>query len=222
MPPPAQPTRVLVESNGRHTATFRFPAHWDAWKYDEEGNGANGFFQGQVKGASGVSAVDFVAHDAGCDALLLIECKDIRGATDENRPRLSLALSKDEFEARRLIKSAGLSATVARRKPYLPHEFAKNLRETLVGLMAAARAGDPALGALAGLVLGGRKLVCVLSFEMDPLPDWQPGEGARLLSRLKTAIEREVAFLQNVEVVICSGLHATPPHAYQWQIQVSP
>jgi hypothetical protein len=112
--------------------------------------------------------------------------------------------------------------TVQRAKPYLPREFAKNIRDTLVGLAAAARANDPALRAFAGLFHAKKKLVCVLSFEMDADPSWQPNEGGRLLSKLKSAIEREISFLQNVEVIICSGLYSTPSHHYSWKLVASP
>lgn len=215
-------TKDLLENNGRHTTTFRFPAQWNAWKYDDDEDPDNRFFKSQVQTASGLSAVDFVAHDANSDTLLLIECKDIRDATPENLPRLADAPSADESEVGKYIKKNKFAVTVQRAKPYLPREFAKNIRDTLVGLAGASRANDPALHAFAGLLHAGKKLVCVLSFEMDTDPNWQPNEGGRLLSRLKAAIEREISFLQNVEVVICSQLYSTPSHHYKWQIVVSP
>lgn len=217
-----QNTRDLVESNGRHTATFRFPAAWDAWKYDDDVDPKNRFYQDHVKRAGAVSAVDFVAHDLQADALVMIECKDIRGATAVNLPRLSDQPSQDERQASALIKKNNLAVKVDRAKPFLPREFAKNIRDTLVGLIGAKRANDHALENLAGHVIAGKKLVCVLSLEMDALAHWQPGEGGRLLGTLKKAIEREVSFLQNVEVIICSGLNRVAPHSYNWQILVSP
>lgn len=217
-----QNTRDLVESNGRQTATFRFPAAWDAWKYDDEVDPKNRFYQSHVKRAAAVSAVDFVAYDLQADALLMIECKDIRGATADNLPRLSDSPSPDEGQVNAFIKKSNLAVKVDRAKPYLPREFAKNIRDTLVGLIGATRANDPALEKLVRPVIAGKKLVCVLSFEMDALAHWQPGEGGRLLSTLKKAIEREVSFLQNVEVIICSGLNRVAPHSYNWQILVSP
>lgn len=180
-----QNTRDLVESNGRQTATFRFPAVWDAWKYDDAVDPKNRFYQDQVKRAGAVSAVDFVVHDPQADALVMIECKDIRGATASNLPRLSDLPSQDEGQVNTFIKKNNLAVKVDRAKPYLPREFAKNIRDTLVGLIGATRANDPALGKLAEPVLAGKKLVCVLSLEMDALANWQPGEGGRLLSTLK-------------------------------------
>lgn len=215
-------TRDLIESNGRHTAIFRLPTAWKAWKYDDEVDTKNRFYRDHVKTCAGMSAVDFVAHDLQADTLVMIECKDIRGATVENLPRLSDHPSQDESKVVAFVKKNSLAVKVNRAKPYLPFEFAKNIRDTLVGLIGATRAQDAALGPLSGEVIAGKKLVCVLSFEMDVHPDWQPNEGVRLLSRLKAAVVREVSFLQNVEVIICSGLNRIPPHHYEWQILVSP
>jgi len=213
---PQQNFRELVESNGRQTATFRFPAAWTAYKYDDEDDPHNRFYRDKVKRAGAVSAVDFVAFDVQADALVMVECKDIRGATADNMPRLQehVDTPKDQALAEAIgafksfIKKRDLPLKVVRDKPYLPMEFAKNIRDTLVGLLAAHRAQNQALQAF--------------SFEMDALPDWKPYEGARLLARLKAAIEREVSFLQNVEVIICSGLNRVQPHQYTWQIRVSP
>lgn len=227
---PTPATRDLVESNGRQATTLRIPAAWTAWKYDDETDPGNRFYRSQVKLATAVSAVDFVAFDPHADALVMIECKDIRGATAENLPRLAgqmdppadPTLKKAIGNFKTMIKSHGLPLRVERDKPYLPVEFAKNVRDTLVGLMGAQRASDTALKGLAAHATAGKKVVCVLSFEMDPLPHWQGDEGARLLSKLKAAIEREVSFLQNVEVVICSRLSRVLPHPYQWQVLVQP
>lgn len=231
-PPVAPPvaTRDLVESNGRHTATLRVPAAWDAWKYDDQHDSTNRFYKDKVLRATAVSAVDFVAFDVQARALVMVECKDIRGATIENLPRLAPQLEPPANPAaakaigafKNSIQQHALPLKIERAKPYLPVEFARNVRDTLVGLLGAARTKDPALQGFAAHAIAGRSLVCVLSFEMDPLPAWQRDEGSRLLSRLKVAIERELDFLHSVEVVICSRLNRVQSPPYQWQIVVSP
>ena len=215
--------KELHESNGRHTTTLRVPAQWKARKYDDDQDASNPFFKNHIKKASGLSAVDFVAHDETANTLLLIECKDFRGddGTLKNLPRLADTPSDDESTVAQYIKKNKLAVTVQRAKPYLPREFAKNVRDTLIGLTAAQRADDPALKGFIQLFHAGQKFVCVLSLEMDAVSHWQPGEAGRLLGRLKTAIEREISFLQNVELVICSGLHTSRPHSYEWEIVAS-
>lgn len=216
-----RPTRDLVEHNGRHAMTLRFPASWQALKYDDETDPGNQFFKTRVKTATRVSAVDFVLQDADQDALVLIECKDFRSDTAANLPRLSDQPTEDEKAASALLKKQGLKVRIDRGKPFLATEFAKNVRDTLVGLLAAARAGDQALAPFADMVLQQRPLVCVLSLEMDAQPSWRPGEGSRLLGLLKSRMERELAFLSATEVVIHSGLRPQAPSRRGWEILVS-
>jgi hypothetical protein len=217
----SQPTRDLVEDNGRHTTTLRIPAAWNALKYDDEDNPSNRFFKTRVKTATKVSAVDFLLHDADSDALVLIECKDFRGDTVPNLPRLSDQPTEDEKTASALLKKHALKVKIDRSKPFLATEFAKNIRDTLVGLLAAARADDKALAPFYSLVLDHRRLICVLSLEMDPQSGWQPGEGGRLLGLLRSRIERELAFVKNTEVIIWSGLRPMTRSPYSWEILAS-
>lgn len=221
MTSPATQTRDLVEHNGRHSTTLRIPASWAALKYDDEDDPENRFFKTRVKTASQVSAVDFLMHDADSDALVLIECKDFRGDTTVNLPRLSDQPTEDEKVASVLLKKQSLKVKVARNKPFLATEFAKNVRDTLMGLLAAARAEDKALAPFHALVVNHKRLICVLSLEMDPQPNWRPGEGGRLLGLLKSRIERELAFIEDTEVIIWSGLRPQTPSPYSWEILVS-
>lgn len=221
MTSPAPKTRDLVEHNGRHSTTLRLPATWEALKYDDEDDPSNRFFKTRVKTATQVSAVDFLLHDADSDALVLIECKDFRGDTAANLPRLSDQPTEDERTASVLLKKHSLKVKVARNKPFLATEFAKNIRDTLIGLLAAARADDKALAPFQALVVNHKRLTCVLSLEMDPQPGWRPGEGGRLLSLLKSRIERELAFIERAEVVIWSSLRPLAPSHYSWEILVS-
>ena len=221
MSSPAPQTRDLVEHNGRHSTTLRIPAHWKALKYDDEDDPGNRFFKTRVKTATRVSAVDFLLHDADSNALVLIECKDFRGDTAANLPRLSDQPTEDEKAASVLLRKQSLKVKVTRNKPFLATEFAKNVRDTLVGLLAAARAGDEALTPFQALAVNHKRLICVLSLEMDPLPGWRPGEGGRLLGLLKSRIERELAFIEGTEVIIWSGLRPLAPAPYSWEILAS-
>jgi hypothetical protein len=221
MTSPARPTRDLVEHNGLHSTSLRVPASWSALKYDDKNDPGNRFFDTRVKTATQVSAVDFLLHDADSDALVLIECKDFRGDTPANLPRLSDQPSEDEKAAQLLLKEHALKVRIERRKPFLVTEFAKNVRDTLVGLLAAARANDEALAPFAALLQDNKRLVCVLHLELDPQPDWRPGEGGRLLGLLQSRIERELAFIEGAEVIIWSGLRPLTPAPYSWEILVS-
>lgn len=217
----ASQTRDLVEHNGLHSATLRVPASWNALKYDDKNDPENRFFDNRVKTASQVSAVDFVVHDTDSDQLILIECKDFRGDTTANLPRLSDQLTEDEKAASVLLKEQALKVKIDRKKPFLVTEFAKNIRDTLVGLLAAARANDKALAPFSALLLNNKRLICVLNLELDPQPGWRPGEGGRLLGLLKSRIERELAFIEDTEVIIWSGLRPLAPSPYSWEILVS-
>jgi hypothetical protein len=218
----AQTTAELEENNGRHSAFFCYPSVWTAYKYDDEQDPANTFYRNRMKPSSSLSAVDFIAHDQALDTLVAVECKDFRGATPDNLPRLSDLPSADENTANQWIKNQKLKVRIDRAKPFLPKEFAKNVRDTLTGLVAAARANDPALGHLAHLAVSGKPMVCVLVLELDPPAAWLPGEAVRLFGRLKHQIERELSFLDHLQVVIWSSLSPLNPNPYAWSIRVSP
>jgi hypothetical protein len=219
---PVPQTRDLVEHNGLHFTTLRVPTSWNALKYDDRNDPNNRFFDTRVKTGTQISAVDFVVHDADSDALVLIECKDFRGDTAANLPRLSDQPTEDEKAALVLLKENGLKVKIDRKKPFLATEFAKNIRDTLLGLLAAARASDKALAPFSALVLNNKRLICVLNLELDPQPGWRPGEGGRLLGLLKSRIERELSFIEGAEVIIWSGLRPLARSPYSWEVLASP
>ena len=219
---PVPQTRDLVEHNGLHFTTLRVPTSWNALKYDDRSDPNNRFFDTRVKTGTQISAVDFVVHDADSDALVLIECKDFRGDTAANLPRLSDQPTEDEKAALVLLKENGLKVKIDRKKPFLVTEFAKNIRDTLLGLLAAARANDKALAPFSALVLNNKRLICVLNLELDPQPGWRPGEGGRLLGLLKSRIERELSFIEDAEVIIWSGLRPLARSPYSWEVLASP
>lgn len=196
----------LVEDNGRHRMIFRYPYNWKACRYDEENDPANAFYKSKIKRASGISAVDFIATDHERSQLIMVECKDFRSATPENMPRLSEQPPMDEKTASQLLKNNKLNVKVTRKKPYLPDEFAKNIRDTLFGILAAQRYGDVILSPFSELFMEGKPLSCVLALQLDIPDSWLPNESVRIVSRLKQVIEQKLSFIKAVDVIIDSNL----------------
>ncbi len=211
------PPEPLIESNGRNQIAFHYPDDWAACRYDEENDAGNAFHKTRLKGG-GLSAVDFLARALDDSELVLVECKDFRQATPENLPRLSREPTADEKAATILVKNAKLKVKVVRAKPFLAEEFARNIRDTVLGLAAACRAADAALSPYGGLLNAAQvKLVCVLALELDSQASWLPGEEVRIVGLLKSVIGQQLGFLDNAIVIVHWSAVPSPPAA--WHIQ---
>ncbi|WP_353572822.1 hypothetical protein [Candidatus Albibeggiatoa sp. nov. BB20] len=117
---------------------FAFPSDWQVIKYD----GDRGFYREKIQKSQGMSAVDIIATDG--TELLFFEIKDIRGHSEKNRPRLSPKALPEIAACQKLCKE-NRNIKIIRKKPYLGDEIAKNVKDTLLGLVSANYDNNPEL-----------------------------------------------------------------------------
>jgi len=180
---------------------FRFPAGWDAVKFDE-----TPWYRQAMQSRS--KAMDILAMQG--QSHWWIEVKDCMGFEADNMPRLAPGDPVEVDLARSEVKNCHWDkvVSVSRKKAFIVDEVAEKLEGTLLCLMAAQRAGAAqadahAVQGMAGVVLPVADWCVVLVL------CWDTRDFKRLAMRLRDKLVKRLA-AYHVRCFVLNEGEATP------------
>lgn len=196
---------TFSEGEGQRKFTFKFSDKWQVYKYDEP---IKDNFYNMLRGQS-LKAVDFIAISE--KSVLFIEVKCIYSDNESSPLRFSPndddAILKQVRE--KLTNEEQQIVLVSSKRPYLPEEISKKMKDTLIGLFAAYRESDQRLSSFNESIFVDKKSIVFIFFlerkgELNLPENFKP-----MASNLKMAIEQKVSFLGNIKVDVVNT-HTLP------------
>ena len=189
---------IIKEESGLR---FAFPESWRVTAYDDQKGGENPFFKDRLNCC--LSGVDLLAtSDDG--PLLLIEVKNFMGDNwSSNEYRFSDAETESVIAVKKFVKNNRHPVSVRPKKSPLVKEFAKNVTDTLLGLLSAHRDNNPELAVFTGDLVKRRPMKFILVTANDH------AEFKRLAIRLTDRIKQNLAFMDGSVQVISEQTHPT-------------
>lgn len=196
---------MFSEGEGQRKFTFKFSDKWQVYKYDEA---IKDNFYNKLRGQS-LKAVDFIAVSES--SVLFVEVKCIY--SDNETSPLKFSLNDDDAILKqvrtKLTDEEQQVVLVSSKRPYLPEEISKKIKDTLIGLFAAYRKSDQRLSPFNESIFVDKKPIVFIFFlerkgELNLPENFKP-----MASNLKMAIEQKVSFLGNIKVDVVNT-HTIP------------
>jgi hypothetical protein len=191
---------TFSEGEGQRKLTFKFSDKWQVYKYDEP---IKYNFYNKLRGQN-LKAVDFIAVSE--ENILFMEVKFISSDNESSPLRFSASQDNATIEKveDKLSAEERMAVNIVSKRPYLPEEISKKMKDTLIGLFAAYRNSDEKLSSFNELIFADKKQI-VFIFFLERKGDLNLPENFKpMASNLKMAIEQKVSFLGNIKINVAN------------------